>query len=173
MTTEQLEAAEPTGDQANGSSTPAEAEPVVLEEPSEKETVPRLGDPRDAVVSIVRDRLERMLQPVDDDPVWHGVNVITAKDLDAATAEQLPPASIFAASVRTPAIEVSQRPPGGRVRPMPPSPARPFLDVVGAMQVELGIRPSPTIEFDDFGPGSSLSEELLFHAYRGVGEGEP
>jgi hypothetical protein len=106
MATEQLEVAEPTSDQANGHATDVDedlAEPIVLEEPSERETVPRFGDPRDAVVTIVRDRLERMLQPVDDDPVWHGVNVITAKDLNAAAAEDLPPASIFAASVRTPA----------------------------------------------------------------------
>lgn len=150
MTTETLPLEEVVEASTNGTA------PVDYgETPPEKEVIPKFGDPRDAVVSIIRDRLERMLQPVDDPkpvawladgeydrlywaiararghesstsedeadaqvilaeletiqqasdtPVWPGVNVITAKDLNAATAEPLPPASIFAASVRTPAF---------------------------------------------------------------------
>lgn len=154
MATETLPLEEAADASNNGSNNVPPA-PIVIAEPDERETVPRFGDPRDAVVTIVRDRLERMLQPVDDPdpvqwlsdadydrlywaiararghaggstsedeadarailaelesirlasdrPLWAGVNVITTKDLDAATAEPLPPASIFAASVRTPA----------------------------------------------------------------------
>lgn len=108
MATETVSVEEAAEAPTNGEGplTPAETAEIIYDtfvEPKERETVPRFGDPRDAVVTIVRDRLERMLQPVDDDPVWHGVNVITAKGLGLATAEPLPPASIFAASVRTPA----------------------------------------------------------------------
>ena len=102
MTTETRPLEEVFEASTNGTSHEDHAEPVVIVEP-DQETIPKFGDPRDAVVAIVRDRLERMLQPVDDDEVWHGVNVITAKDLNAVAAEALPPASIFAASVRTPA----------------------------------------------------------------------
>lgn len=159
MATETIPVEEAAEAPTNGEGplTPAETAEIIYDtfvEPEERETVPRFGDPRDAVVTIVRDRLERMLQPVSDPdpvqwlsdadydrlywaiararghesstsedeadarailaelesirlasdrPLWAGVNVITAKDLDAATAEPLPPASIFAASVRTPA----------------------------------------------------------------------
>lgn len=100
MTTETLEVAEPTSDQANGHVEQTEAFDLM---PEPKEKLARFGDPRQESIRILRDRLERVLQPVDEDDVWHGVNVVTKKDLDAALALDLPPASIFAASVRTPA----------------------------------------------------------------------
>lgn len=79
-----------------------------LDEPEatldDEEKVGRLSDPRRAVVSILEKRLERMLQPVDEDDVWHGVQVITRRDLGEAMLAPLPPASSQAASVRTPAF---------------------------------------------------------------------
>lgn len=70
----------------------------------DEERIGRLTDPRRAVVSIIEKRLERMLQPVDEDEVWHGVNVITRRDLAEALMAPLPPASAFTAGVRTPAF---------------------------------------------------------------------
>lgn len=71
------------------------------------EKVERFADPRREAIRILRDRLERVLQPVDtaeeEGKLWNGVQVVTRKDLEAAIALDLPPASIFAASVRTPA----------------------------------------------------------------------
>lgn len=102
MSTEQLEVAEPTSDQANGHVEQTELELDVPLAPAEKFS--RFADPRDETIRIVRDRLERVLQPVDDDEAWHGVNVITDKDLQAALALDLPPTSIFSAAARTPAF---------------------------------------------------------------------
>ncbi len=78
-------------------------EPTVLPF-DDTEKVSREGDPRSAVLDIIRKRLDRVLQPVDDDDVWHGVNVITRKDLNEALALPLPPASSRAAAVTTPAM---------------------------------------------------------------------
>lgn len=75
MTTEQLEVAEPTSDQANGSHATDEeidaalsnaGNPTVLPEPDDTERMPRQGNPRQGVVEILQKRLERVLQPVDD-----------------------------------------------------------------------------------------------------------
>lgn len=79
-------------------------EAVAGEVLDDEEKVARFADPRRAVVTIVEKRLERMLQPIDEDEVWHGVQVITRRDLGEALMAPLPPASIFAASVRTPAF---------------------------------------------------------------------
>ena len=113
---------EPPATDAPAETPAAEPEPETLEDPGEPaddsldvpasegevlddaEKVGRLSDPRKAVVSIIEKRLERMLQPVDEDEVWHGVQVITRRDLAEALLTPLPPASIFAASVRTPAF---------------------------------------------------------------------
>lgn len=88
-------------DPAEEAAESAEAEPEVLDEP---EKVGRLADPRRAVVDIIGKRLERMLQPVDIASEWTGVLVITRKDLGEALLAPLPPASIFSASVQTPAF---------------------------------------------------------------------
>lgn len=113
MTTETvlLDVAEPAAEHSNGHVQqgsldlvpPVAPPPATLPEPDSREKVGRFADPRREVVTILRDRLERVLQRVDDDPVWHGINAVTAKDLHLAIEEALPPASIFAASVRTPA----------------------------------------------------------------------
>jgi hypothetical protein len=100
--TDLLDVAESTGDVANGHTGPA-ANPWA-ELPAGDEKFARFGDPRQEAIRILRERLERVLQPVEEDEVWHGVNVVTAKDLEAAVALDLPPASIFSASVRTPAF---------------------------------------------------------------------
>lgn len=101
MTTEVLEVAEPTSDQANGHV--QEELDLDVAEPA-KEKFLRFADPRVETTRIIRDRLERVLQPVDDDEAWHGVNVVTSKDLQAALALDLPPTSIFSAAARTPAF---------------------------------------------------------------------
>lgn len=75
---------------------PAESTP----EP-EPERVGKFTAPRQAVVDLLRKRLEARLQDVEGGP-WDGVRVVTAKDLAEALAEELPPASLFAAEVRTP-----------------------------------------------------------------------
>lgn len=71
------------------------------EAPAEK--VERFADPRAEVVSIISARLDHVLQPVEDPAAWANVNVVTRKDLNEVLALPLPPASIFSASVRTPA----------------------------------------------------------------------
>lgn len=89
-----------------GQLTPAETAEVIWDtfvKPA-KEKFSRFADPRAEAIRILRDRLERVLQPVDEDEVWHGVNVVTAKDLEAAIALDLPPTSIFSAAARTPAF---------------------------------------------------------------------
>jgi len=102
------------------------ADHVVLEEPREGK-IPRFGDPRQAAVDIVRERLDRVLQPVDEDEVWHGVNVVTRKDLNEVLALDLPPASIFAASVRTPAFVYVDA-------------ICPVCGIAGEITVELGVK---------------------------------
>ena len=77
----------------------------VAEPPAESTPAPehvgKWTPPREAVVAVLRRRLEGRLQDVEGGP-WDGVRVVTAKDLGEALAEELPPASLFVAEVRTP-----------------------------------------------------------------------
>lgn len=79
---------------------PVAPEPAPEPEP-EPEHVGRFTPPRQAVVDLLRRRLEGRLQDVEGGP-WDGVRVVTAKDIAEALEEPLPPASLFAAEVRTP-----------------------------------------------------------------------
>lgn len=76
------------------------AEPPAENQP-EPENVGKFTPPRQAVVDLLRRRLESKLQDVEGGP-WDGVRVVTADDLALALEEALPPASLFSAEVRTP-----------------------------------------------------------------------
>lgn len=70
--------------------------------PEEPEHVAKFTPPREAVVDLLRKRLETRIQVVNGGPM-DGVRVVAVTDLDKAFAEALPPASLFSAEVRTPA----------------------------------------------------------------------
>lgn len=80
---------------------PEEPEEEPASEP-EPEHVGKFTNPRQAVVDLLRKRLEAALQDVEGG-AWDGIRVVTAKDLAAALEDPLPPASLNAAEVRTPA----------------------------------------------------------------------
>lgn len=61
-------------------------------------------DPRRRTVEVLRERIERRLQPVADLELWNGVFVVTRADLAEAFLVPLPPPASTTASVRTPAF---------------------------------------------------------------------
>lgn len=67
----------------------------------EPERVGKYTPPREAVVDLIRKRLTDRLQDVEGGS-WDGGRVVTAKDIDEALAEPLPPASLHSAEIRTP-----------------------------------------------------------------------